>query len=71
MTNEQKQWLADSYANAWRAVKGGNMTVTIEPHGWFVIHYGYPMHPSKVRAEKLLKGLSILTGRLLKRDIEA
>jgi hypothetical protein len=69
MTNEQKQWLADSYANAWRTVKGGNATVTVEPHGWFVINYGYPMHTSKVRAEKLLKGLSVLTGRILNKDL--
>jgi len=64
MTQTEKQALANSYANAWRAVKGGNLRVEVEAHGWFTIHYGYPLHSSKVRAEKLLTGLETLTERL-------
>jgi hypothetical protein len=71
MTNEQKQFLANSYANAWMAVKGGTTTVTVLDHGWYSIKHSYlPQHPQKVRAEKLLKGLSILTGRLLRNELE-
>jgi len=64
MTQAEKQALANSYANAWKAVKGGNLRVEVETHGWFTIHYGYPLHSSKVRAEKLLTGLETLTERL-------
>ena len=69
MTNEEKQFLADSYANAWMAVKGGTTTVTVLDHGWFEIRHSYiHSHPQKVRAIKLLKGLAILTERLLTKD---
>jgi len=73
MTLIEKQALAASYANAWRAVKGGGgagrlMRVDVEPHGWFTIHYGYPTHSSRVRAEKLLLGLEVLTRRLFNGD---
>ena len=69
MTLTEKQALAKSYENAWRAVKGGaNMRVEVELHGWFTIHYGYPMHSSRVRAEKLLTGLQTLTQRLVNGD---
>jgi hypothetical protein len=71
MTPTEKQALAKSYENAWRAVKGGGsggMRVEVEPHGWFTIYYGYPMHPSRVRAEKLLTGLQTLTQRLVNGD---
>jgi hypothetical protein len=71
MTLIEKQALAASYANAWRAVKGGAgrlMRVDVEPHGWFTIHYGYPAHSSRVRAEKLLLGLEVLTRRLFNGD---
>ena len=72
MTLTEKQALAKSYENAWRAVKGGgskgNMRVEVEPHGWFTIHYGYPLHSSRVRAEKLLTGLETLTQRLVNGD---
>ena len=72
MTPIEKQALAKSYENAWRAVKGGgsgcHMRVEVEAHGWFTIHYGYPMHSSRVRAEKLLTGLQTLTQRLLNGD---
>ena len=70
MTLVEKQALANAYANAWRAVKGGNLRVEVEQHGWFTIHYGYPMHSSKVRAEKLFKGLEKLTERLFNGDAE-
>ena len=69
MTNEEKQFLADSYANAWMAVKGGTTTVTVLDHGWFEIRHSLVhRHPQKVRAIKLLKGLAILTERLLTKD---
>ena len=70
MTLIEKQALANAYANAWRAVKGGNLRVEVEQHGWFTIHYGYPLHSRKVRAEKLFIGLETLTKRLLKGDAE-
>ena len=72
MTLTEKQALAKSYENAWRAVKGGgskgNMRVEVEAHGWFTIYYGYPLHSSRVRAEKLLTGLQTLTQRLVNGD---
>ena len=70
MTQEEKKFLADSYANAWMAVKGGTTTVEVLDHGWFVIRHSYThMHSNKVRALKLLSGLAILTKRLANNDI--
>ena len=70
MTQEEKKFLADSYAHAWMAVKGGTTTVEVLDHGWFVIRHSYtPMHSNKVRALKLLSGLAILTKRLANNDI--
>jgi hypothetical protein len=67
MTQEEKQLLADSYANAWMAVQGGTTTVEVLDHGWFVIKHSYtPLHSNKVRALKLLKGLAVLTKRIAK-----
>ena len=71
MNNEEKQFLADSYANAWMAVKGGTTTVTVLDHGWYEIRHSHmPQHPQRVRAIKLLKGVAILTKRLLKNEVE-
>jgi hypothetical protein len=71
MNSIEKQFLADSYANAWMAVKGGTTTVTVLDYGWYEIRHSIvPQHPQRVRATKLLKGLAILTKRLLKKDVE-
>lgn len=71
MTKEERQFLADSYANAWMAVKGGNTTVEVLDNGWFAVRHSYiPGFVDKRRAGKLLKGLSILTGRLKDKKIE-
>ena len=69
MTNEEKQFLADSYANAWMAVKGGTTTVTVLDHGWYEIRHSFVRYPQKVRASKLLSGLAVLTKRLLNKDM--
>lgn len=70
MNQEEKKFLADSYANAWMAVKGGTTTVEVLDHGWFVIKHSYtPLHSKKVRAIKLLSGLAVLTKRLANNDI--
>jgi len=69
MTNEEKQFLADSYANAWMAVKGGTTTVTVLDHGWYEIRHSFMPYPQKVRASKLLSGLAVLTKRLLNKDV--
>jgi hypothetical protein len=67
--NEEKECLAQSYANAWNAVKGGKkMTVDVLPHGWYSINYGYPMGSRKVRAIRLYKGLVALTQRMANSD---
>jgi hypothetical protein len=69
MIDEEKECLAQSYANAWNAVKGGKkMSVEVLPHGWFNINYGYPMGSRKVRAIKLYKGLATLTQRMANGD---
>jgi hypothetical protein len=71
MNQEEKKLLADSYAHAWMAVKGGTTTVEVLDHGWFVIRHSYiPMYSQKVRAIKLLKGLATLTKRLANNDRE-
>jgi len=69
MTNEEKQFLADSYANAWMAVKGGTTAVTVLDHGWYEIRHSFVPYPQKVRASKLLSGLAVLTKRLLNKDV--
>ena len=69
MTNEEKQFLADSYANAWMAVKGGTTTVTVLDYGWYQVKHSFLPYPRKVRASKLLSGLAVLTKRLLNKDV--
>jgi hypothetical protein len=69
MNAEEKQFLADSYANAWMAVKGGTTTVTVLDHGWYQIKHSFLPYPQKVRASKLLSGLAVLTKRLLNKDV--
>jgi hypothetical protein len=69
MIDEEKECLAQSYANAWNAVKGGKkMSVEVLPHGWYSINYGYPMGSRKVRAIRLYKGLATLTQRMANGD---
>lgn len=69
MDSSEKQFLADSYANAWMAVKGGTTTVTVLDHGWYQIKHSFLPYPQKVRASKLLSGLAVLTKRLLNKDV--
>jgi len=69
MNSEEKQFLADSYANAWMAVKGGTTTVTVLDHGWYEIRHSFLRYPQKVRASKLFNGLAVLTKRLLNKDV--
>ena len=69
MNDIEKHCLAESYASAWLAVKGGKpITVAVEPHGWYGIQYG----PSyrRVRALALFKGLATLTQRLAAGDVK-
>lgn len=71
MTQEEKQFLANSYANAWMAVKGGTTTVEVLDHGWFAIRHSYiPNYTNKVRAVKLLQGLETLTKRMKDKNLE-
>lgn len=74
MTDEQKRWLAKSYANAWNAIKTSKVRVTVEPDGSFTIHYlsgfGYPIKASRVHADRLFKGLAALTISILNKDFE-
>lgn len=69
MNLEEKQFLADSYANAWMAVKGGTTTVTVLDHGWYEIRHSFVPYPQKVRSSKLISGLAVLTKRLLNKDV--
>ena len=69
MTQEEKQLLAESYANAWMAVKGRPTTVEVLDHGWFSIRHSLtPTYSTKVRAVKLLQGLVTLTNRMKNND---
>jgi hypothetical protein len=63
MTNEDKQNLANAYANAWRAVKGGDITVTYA-NGWFTktIQRGR-VAVLKCRTDEIISGLLTLTSR--------
>jgi len=64
MTNLEREYLAAAYASAWHAVKKGNeISVQVLDRGFYVIlEQGVP--PMKCKAEKLLKGLVVLTNRL-------
>ena len=64
MKTQEKEYLAAAYAAAWNAVKGDSMVVSVLDNGWFLCLYGRGIPSSKCRAEKLLKGLAVLTGRL-------
>lgn len=64
MKTQEKEYLAAAYAAAWNAVKGDSMVVSVLDNGWFLCLYGKGIPSSKCRAEKLLKGLAVLTGRL-------
>ena len=68
MNDIETHCLADAYANAWIAVKGGDVLITVEPHGWYGIKYGVAYR--RVRAIDLFKGLATLTKRLKERDGE-
>ena len=56
--------LASAYAAAWLAVKGLPATVTVDPHGWFTVNKGLGS-PQRVRASALIKGLAVLTSRMV------
>ena len=64
MKTQEKEYLAAAYAAAWNAVKGDSMVISVLDNGWFLCLYGRGIPSSKCRAEKLLKGLAVLTGRL-------
>jgi len=56
--------LASAYAAAWLAVKNRPATVTVDPHGWFTVNKGLGT-PQRVRASALIKGLTVLTARMV------
>lgn len=56
--------LASAYAAAWLAVKNRPATVTVDPHGWFTVNKGLGA-PQRVRASALIKGLAVLTSRMV------
>jgi hypothetical protein len=56
--------LASAYAAAWLAVKRRPATVTVDPHGWFTVNKGLGS-PQRVRASALIKGLAVLTSRMV------
>lgn len=56
--------LASAYAAAWLAVKNRPATVTVDPHGWFTVNKGLGV-PQRVRASALIKGLAVLTSRMV------
>lgn len=56
--------LASAYAAAWLAVKNRPATVTVDPHGWFTVNKGLGT-PQRVRASALIKGLAVLTSRMV------
>ena len=64
MKTQEKEYLAAAYASAWNAVKRDSMVVSVLDNGWFLCLYGRGIPSSKCRAEKLLRGLAVLTGRL-------
>ena len=64
MKTQEKEYLAAAYAAAWNAVKGDSMVVSVLDNGWFLCLYGKGIPSRKCRAEKLLRGLAVLTGRL-------
>ena len=70
MTNEEKQYIADSYMHAWHAVKGEKIKVTVEPYGWFdrAMHVGCgQVMVQRMRASELLRGIAALTAQLANR----
>jgi len=77
MTAEDKELLAKCYMNANNAIKRNAVTVTIEPHGWFKIKFPVgqnttlTQHTARVRASRLIYGLSELTERLTKNEVKA
>jgi len=64
MKTQEKEYLAAAYASAWNAVKKDSMVVSVLDNGWFLCLYGRGIPSKKCRAETLLKGLAVLTGRL-------
>ena len=64
MKAQEKEYLAAAYAAAWNAVKKDSMVVSVLDNGWYLCLYGRGIPSKKCRAENLLKGLAVLTGRL-------
>jgi hypothetical protein len=64
MKTIEREYLAQAYASAWRTVKRDKTTVLVLDNGWFQIQYAHGIPATKCRAEKLLKGLAVLVGRL-------
>jgi hypothetical protein len=65
MTHTDKEHLAQAYMSAWLAVKRRPCTVTVDSNGWFTVsHQGYSL-PDRRRAADLLRGLAVLTDRIV------
>lgn len=56
--------LASAYAAAWVAVKKRPVTVSVDAYGWFTVDKGLGA-PQRVRASALIKGLAVLTARMV------
>jgi hypothetical protein len=69
MEKEERTLLATAYANAWYAVKGTTVMVTVEPRGWFTVRYENGGMARGVRTRAILDGLVTLTSRLAQNDI--
>jgi hypothetical protein len=71
MKLSEREYLADAYGSAWRAVKKDKTSEDVLEHGWFSINYGNGVPRTKCRAEKLLKGLAVLNARIERGHVEA
>lgn len=69
MNDIDRQNLAEAYTQAWNALKGTTVSVTVDRLGWFTIKHtmGATLTSQRVRASELLNGLVILTARLATR----
>ena len=61
MKLSEREYLADAYGSAWRAVKKDKTSVDVLEHGWFSINYG----------NGVLKGLAVLNARIERGHVEA
>lgn len=70
MKPQDAENLANAYVQAWQAVKGEKIKVTVEPYGWFdrvmCVGCGQVM-VQRMRASQLLRGVAALTAQLANR----